>query len=148
MPTLRLVLMTALVWSCALSDRPQDSQPQSAVPKEFKPKTDVSLTPTEIEAVQASETWRETKSAPSPGPDGRVLYTFGAGLPTIVCAPLRVCIVELQTGEKIVGEPHIGDSVRWNISPALYLRRWRTIDSDHHSQAAGSWPRHEPVDHD
>jgi type IV secretion system protein VirB9 len=31
-----------------------------------------------------------------------------------------VCIIELQAGEKIVGEPQIGDSVRWNISPALY----------------------------
>jgi type IV secretion system protein VirB9 len=31
-----------------------------------------------------------------------------------------VCIVELQPGEKIVGEPQIGDSVRWNIAPAMY----------------------------
>ena len=48
------------------------------------------------------------------------MYSFGAGLPTVVCAPLRVCMIELQAGEKIVGEPHIGDSVRWNISPAMY----------------------------
>jgi type IV secretion system protein TrbG len=33
---------------------------------------------------------------------------------------LRVCIIELQAGEHIVGEPQIGDSVRWNISPAMY----------------------------
>ncbi len=52
------------------------------------------------------------------GKDGRVLYTYGAGLPTVVCAPLRVCVLELQAGEKLVGEPHIGDSVRWIISPA------------------------------
>ncbi len=38
----------------------------------------------------------------------------------MVCAPLRVCMIELQAGEKIIGEPHIGDSVRWNISPAMY----------------------------
>jgi type IV secretion system protein VirB9 len=31
-----------------------------------------------------------------------------------------MCIIELQTGEKIVGEPQIGDSVRWNIAPAMY----------------------------
>jgi P-type conjugative transfer protein TrbG len=49
-----------------------------------------------------------------------VMYAFGAGLPVVVCAPLRVCIVELQAGEKIVGEPQIGDSVRWNISPGMY----------------------------
>jgi type IV secretion system protein VirB9 len=55
---------------------------------------------------------------PAPGKDGRVLYTYGAGLPTLVCAPLRVCVVELEAGEKLVGEPQIGDSVRWIISPA------------------------------
>jgi type IV secretion system protein VirB9 len=56
----------------------------------------------------------------APGPDGRVLFAFGAGLPTVVCAPLRVCLIELQLGEKLVGEPQIGDSVRWNVSPAMY----------------------------
>ena len=64
--------------------------------------------------------WRGEKNPPAAGSDGRVLYSFGAGLPTVVCAPLRVCMIELQAGEKIVGEPQIGDSVRWNISPALY----------------------------
>jgi type IV secretion system protein VirB9 len=29
-------------------------------------------------------------------------------------------MVELQAGERLIGEPHIGDSVRWNISPALF----------------------------
>ena len=88
--------------------------------KDFRPKADVPLTPTALEAVRVSERWQGEKNAPSSGPDGRVMYSFGAGLPTVVCAPLRVCMIELQAGEKIVGEPHIGDSVRWNISPAMY----------------------------
>jgi type IV secretion system protein VirB9 len=29
-------------------------------------------------------------------------------------------MIELQAGERVIGEPHIGDSVRWNISPAMY----------------------------
>ena len=94
--------------------------PSGAVPKDFKPKSDVPLTATALEAVRVSELWQGEKNAPSPGPDGRVMYSFGAGLPTVVCAPLRVCMIELQAGERIVGEPHIGDSVRWNISPAMY----------------------------
>jgi type IV secretion system protein VirB9 len=57
---------------------------------------------------------------PLPGADGRVLYSYGAGLPTVVCAPLRVCIIELQAGEKLAGEPHIGDSIPWNVSPAMF----------------------------
>jgi type IV secretion system protein VirB9 len=88
-------------------------------PKDLLSK-DVALNPTEQEAVALSERWRADSTPPATGPDGRVLYSYGAGLPTVVCAPLRVCIIELQAGEKIVGEPQIGDSVRWNISPAMY----------------------------
>jgi len=33
---------------------------------------------------------------------------------------LFACIIEMQAGEKIAGEPQIGDSVRWNISPGMY----------------------------
>ena len=93
---------------------------ESAVPAGFKPKTDVQLTVTAQEAVQMSEKWMDEHNQPAVGRDGRVLYSYGAGLPTVVCAPLRVCMIELQSGEKLVGEPHIGDSVRWNLSPAMY----------------------------
>jgi len=92
----------------------------SAVPNDFHPRSDMPLTPTAQAAVKVSEKWLTDMTTPATGPDGRVVYTYGAGLPTVVCAPLRVCIVELQTGEQLVGEPQIGDSVRWNIAPALY----------------------------
>jgi P-type conjugative transfer protein TrbG len=90
------------------------------IPKDFKPRTDVPLPPTAAAAVLASEQWGSQTNTPAAGPDGRVLYSYGAGMPTVVCAPLRVCIVEMEPGEKIVGEPHIGDTVRWNVAPALY----------------------------
>lgn len=89
-------------------------------PKGFQPRTDVPLNPTALEAVRMSETWRGGQNAPAAGPDGRVLFAYGGGLPIVVCAPLRVCMIELQAGERITGEPQIGDSVRWNISPAMY----------------------------
>ena len=92
----------------------------ATVPQGYRPPTDVPLSSTALQAVQFSATWRAQQNAAAPGPDGRVLLAFGAGLPTVVCAPLRVCLVELQPGEKIVGEPQIGDSVRWNVSPAMY----------------------------
>ncbi len=90
------------------------------VPKDFKPRTDVPLSSTAAAAVLASQQWGSQPNTPAAGPDGRILYSFGAGMPTVVCAPLRVCIVEMEPGEKIVGEPHIGDAVRWNVAPALY----------------------------
>src|SRR5579885_3176249 len=94
--------------------------PSAGVPKDFKAKTDVELTATARQAVEVSEQWQSQANVPAVGRDGRVLYSYGAGLPTVVCAPLRVCMIELQSGEKLVGEPHIGDSVRWNLSPAMY----------------------------
>src|SRR5215469_1081610 len=96
------------------------SEIDGKVLKGFQPPTDVPLNPTALEAVRVSESWRVAHNTPAAGADGRVLYAYGAGLPIIVCAPLRVCIVELQAGEHITGEPQIGDSVRWNVSPAMY----------------------------
>jgi P-type conjugative transfer protein TrbG len=96
------------------------SETDGKVPKGFQPPTDVPLNPTALEAVRVSESWRVAHNTPAPGTDGRVLYAYGVGLPIIVCAPLQVCIIELQAGEHITGEPQIGDSVRWNVSPAMY----------------------------
>ncbi len=85
------------------------------------PVTPPQISKNALDALTVNEPWvrASVSPPPAPGKDGRVLYTYGAGLPTIICAPLRVCILELQPGEKIIGEPHIGDSVRWSISPAL-----------------------------
>ncbi|MBV8771780.1 MAG: P-type conjugative transfer protein TrbG [Acidobacteriaceae bacterium] len=93
---------------------------ENKVPKDYQPRTDVPLSATAVQAVRVSEIWRAQQNEPASGKDGRVLYAYGAGLPVVVCAPLRVCTIELQPGEKIMGEPQIGDSVRWNVSPALY----------------------------
>lgn len=91
----------------------------SDVPTDFRPAKDVPLPATAKEALSVGQAWMTENHMPAPGKDGRVLYTYGAGLPTLVCAPLRVCVLELEAGEKLVGEPQIGDSVRWIISPAI-----------------------------
>jgi type IV secretion system protein TrbG len=90
----------------------------SELPIDFNPKPDVALPLAAQDALAVGQAWMTEKHAPAPGKDGRVLYTFGAGLPTIVCAPLRVCVVELEPGEHLVGEPHLGDAVRWLLAPA------------------------------
>jgi len=105
---------------CAIAFGQGSSAAVSPPPAGFKPNTDVALSPTAAAAVRASAEFRAESNPPAPGPDGRVIYTFGAGLATLVCAPLRICILELQSGEKLNGEPQIGDSVRWQITPAAY----------------------------
>ncbi len=79
--------------------------PASEVPKDFRPAKDVPLPPAAKEALSVGQDWMTENHTPAPGKDGRVLYTYGAGLPTLVCAPLRVCVVELEPGKKLVGEP-------------------------------------------
>jgi len=100
---------------------PASSSPTDKIPPPgYKPPTDSPLPPTAEAAVRVSEKWLTETVTPAPGTDGRVLYSYGAGLATVVCAPLRICIVELQAGEHLISEPHIGDSVRWHIAPALF----------------------------
>jgi type IV secretion system protein TrbG len=84
------------------------------------PKTDISPPSTANDAVTVSDHWQTTRDTPAEGRDGRVVYSEGGGMPAVVCAPLRLCIVELQSGEKLTGEPQIGDSVRWSIEPASF----------------------------
>ncbi|MCB1622131.1 MAG: TrbG/VirB9 family P-type conjugative transfer protein [Thiothrix sp.] len=56
-----------------------------------------------------------------PVQDGdKTLYLYGSGQPVLICAPLKVCLVELAAGEKVVPNGiHLGDSVRWRVSPAV-----------------------------
>jgi len=94
--------------------------PADRAPAGYNPFPDLPLSPTAQAAVHVSEKWLTETVTPAPGADGRVLYSYGAGLATVVCAPLRLCVVELQPGEHLISEPHIGDSVRWHIAPALF----------------------------
>jgi type IV secretion system protein TrbG len=51
-----------------------------------------------VSAAEVSHQWETGVAMPTPGADGRVVYIFGQGMPVMVCAPLRVCAIELQAG--------------------------------------------------
>ena len=71
------------------------------------------------EAVKQSNQWANDKKAmPIPGDDGRIIFTYGRSVPTVICAPLHVCDVELEAGE-VVQDVDIGDKVRWSLTPAI-----------------------------
>jgi type IV secretion system protein VirB9 len=90
----------------------------SEVPPNWKP-PHAELNNAAITATAVAHQWETGVGTPTPGPDGRVLYVFGQGMPVMVCAPLRVCAVELQTGEHLESQPQIGDSRRWEITPVM-----------------------------
>ena len=81
--------------------------PPSDVPADFRPSKDITLPSAAQSALNVAKGWMTEKQAPAPGADGRVLYTYGSGMPTVVCAPMRVCVVELETGERLSGEPRL-----------------------------------------
>lgn len=71
-------------------------------------------------AVSQARQWQKTGVAkPIMSDDGKILFPFGQYLPTITCAPLRACDVELEPGEIVTEKPKTGDSVRWTISKAM-----------------------------
>ena len=90
----------------------------SEVPLNWRP-PHAELNAAAVSAADASHQWETGVATPTPGADGRVVYIFGQGMPVMVCAPLRVCAIELQAGEHLQNQPQIGDSRRWEITPVL-----------------------------
>ena len=82
------------------------------------PAPTITLDATAKQALMRSRKWQQDENRPTAGDDGRVMYTFGAGMPVVVCAPLRICVIELQPGEHVNKEVQLGDSVRWLVTPA------------------------------
>ncbi|MDA8093936.1 MAG: TrbG/VirB9 family P-type conjugative transfer protein [Betaproteobacteria bacterium] len=68
--------------------------------------------------MDASREWLQTGVAPSlVGTNGQVMYPYGQSRPTLTCAPLHICVINLMAGEHITNMS-IGDSVRWLVQSA------------------------------
>lgn len=84
--------------------------------------TTLKMTPQEKQAIAIAEKWQADSATkgvkPVAGPGGTIQFLFGSTQPSIVCAVLQVCDVELQPGEQ-VNSIHLGDTVRWTVEPAI-----------------------------
>ncbi|MGA3133663.1 MAG: P-type conjugative transfer protein TrbG [Terracidiphilus sp.] len=110
-----------IVSSAAVAQSPQSTSPTekgSAVPLNWTP-PHADLNAAGISAAEVSSLWETGVAMPTPGPNGKVVYIYGQGMPVLVCAPLRVCAIELEAGEHLQSQPQIGDSRRWEITPVL-----------------------------
>ena len=79
------------------------------------------LTPQERAAFDLAKKWQAVNPSgtkPVAGPDGSIRFLFGSQQPSIVCAVLQVCDIELQPGEQ-VNSIHLGDQARWLVEPAV-----------------------------
>lgn len=71
-------------------------------------------------AVSQAKKWQQTGVAkPIMSDDGKILFPFGQYMPTLPCAPLRACDIELEPGEQMTNKPLLGDSARWILSKAV-----------------------------
>lgn len=84
-------------------------------------KANPTLTPQEKAGLDISRKWIAKSGdtvKPVAGPDGTIRFLFGASQPSVVCAVMQVCDVELQPGEQ-VNSINLGDAVRWVVEPAI-----------------------------
>jgi P-type conjugative transfer protein TrbG len=78
------------------------------------------LTNHEKAALGLAKEWNGKRpgSGPIRGADGSIQFVYGASRPSVVCAVLQVCDIELEPGEA-VNSLHLGDTARWTAEPAL-----------------------------
>jgi len=77
------------------------------------------LTDRDRQALARAQDWINADQYPFRDGDS-VTYLYGGGQATVVCAPLRLCLVKLQPGERVVQDGiHLGDTARWLVSPAV-----------------------------
>lgn len=79
------------------------------------------LTPQEEAGLKIANKWRSSNSTalkPMESQGGVVLFVFGASQPSVICAVMQVCDIELQKGE-VINDLKAGDKVRWDINPSM-----------------------------
>jgi len=95
-----------------------DKQGSGAKPSDPPPLPDfispsAPLTPKERQSVKMTQDWASSGSAPIQA-NGKLLFVFGANIPTVIGAPNQICDIELQAGET-VNDVISGDSARWVV---------------------------------
>ena len=95
----------------ATASAPASSHEESVT--EYLDKSVVPLTDKEKKALLLSGQW-SSDIQPYMSAGGKLMYVHGASIPTIIAAPMQVCDVELEPGEKI-NEIVVGDSARWMV---------------------------------
>ncbi|WP_258192403.1 P-type conjugative transfer protein TrbG [Nitrosospira multiformis] len=101
-----------------MPDPPEAASPQAL---HFS-NPEIRLSPQERAVLALAKKWKAGASTqgvkPVIGGDGTIRFLYGATQPSIICAVLQVCDVELQPGEQ-VNSLHLGDTARWTVEPAV-----------------------------
>jgi type IV secretion system protein VirB9 len=93
-------------------------EPDVAAAPEAAPKSADLVGPDDPDVQAALKAWKETGRAPIIRKDEFIQYPYGLTEAVVICQPLRVCDIELETGEEVTNVS-LGDSTRWLASPAF-----------------------------
>lgn len=102
----------------------QDAQYEKSFLEQYgKLKEVVPLRPADKDTLALAAEWANPKQGtvppPSKAPNGAVAIVYGTYTPRILCRPLRVTDVQLEPGEKMTSPPYMGDTINWQIYPAV-----------------------------
>lgn len=122
-----LIGVMALMSSAAGAEITQeqlDAQYEKSFLEQYgKLKEVIPLRPADKETLALAAEWSNptpgTVPPPSKAPNGAVGIVYGAYTPRILCRPLRVTDVQLEPGERMTSPPYLGDSINWQIYPAV-----------------------------
>lgn len=117
--TARLLALTLLLsaGSIRAAEVPDIVPDASSAINSTMPPGAATLSPKENKGAELAKKWINKPINPMMDADGKLVYPYGASLPTVICAPLQLCDIELQPAEKL-SDVHVGDRIRWIITPA------------------------------
>lgn len=97
-------LSTMILTAAMLAGLPMDADAQR-------------LTDAESKSVRLSSEWQDRSDVIRVGADGMVTFMYGISQPSVVCAPLRLCDLQLQANERVINV-NAGDAVQWGFDGA------------------------------
>ncbi|MDR2503326.1 MAG: P-type conjugative transfer protein TrbG [Deltaproteobacteria bacterium] len=74
----------------------------------------VPLTKAEREAMQMASEWAKNPNKPIMLSNGKVSFMYGASIPTVISAPMKITDLEFESGENIQNVL-LGDTARWQV---------------------------------
>ena len=77
-----------------------------------------SLSQRELHSITLAKEWLDNGNKSFRGEDGSVSFLYGATMPRIIVAPLKITDIQFQVGEKIK-DVQLGDTTRWMTSPSI-----------------------------
>ncbi len=76
------------------------------------------LTEKEKKDLAIAQKWVNAQTTTIAGNNGEVIFLYGASMPSVVTAPLRLTNIALESGE-VIKDVQCGDTVRWVISLSI-----------------------------